>query len=975
MTILGLDAYEMMQEADLSDLKSKGYLLRHKKSGARVLLMENDDNNKVFSIGFRTPPSDSTGVPHIMEHSVLCGSKDFPVKDPFVELVKGSLNTFLNAMTYPDKTVYPVASCNDIDFQNLMHVYMDAVFYPNIYQHEEIFRQEGWSYKLESPDDSLEYNGVVYNEMKGAFSSPEGVLDRMILNSLFPDTSYANESGGDPDVIPKLTYEQFLDFHRKYYHPSNSYIYLYGSMDMEEKLNWLDENYLSKFDKIEVDSEIQFQKPFDKVKEIEMTYSISSEETELDNTYLSYNKVIGTSLDEKLYLAFQILDYALLSAPGAPLKKALVDAGIGKDIMGSYDNGIYQPIFSVVAKNANLEQKEDFLGVIKDTLQNIVDNGINKKALEAGINYHEFRFREADFGNYPKGLMYGLQMFDSWLYDEEKPFLHMEAIPTLEFLKTQIETGYFESLIQTCLLDNTHASIVIVKPEKGRTARLDRELEETLQKYKDSLSEEEINKIVKDMETLREYQESESLKEDLEKIPVLSREDISKEIEPICNEEKEIDGIKMVYHNIDTNGIGYATLMFDLSGIPEEKLAYAGLLQAVMGLIDTTNYEYGELFNEINIHTGGIGTSLELYADVTKVREKDFRATFEIKGKALYSKMDVLFSMMREVLMETKLEDEKRLKEILSMLKSRLQMSFQSSGHTTSALRALSYDSPLAKFKDDTDGIGYYQVVKEIEENFEEKKEELISNLKNIAASIFRADNMMVSYTSEEKGLEPACDEIKKIKANLHEGERAVETPCIIHCKKRNEGLKTSSKVQYVARVGNFIDRGVPYSGALQILKVILSYDYLWQNVRVKGGAYGCMSSFNRVGEGYFISYRDPNLKKTMETYEGIVDYLKDFTVDERDMTKYIIGTFSNIDRPMTPSSKGDRSMNLYMNHVSEDMIRKERLEILKAQQEDIRALADVVSAVLAADQICVIGSEEKIEEQKDMFGEVKILF
>jgi Zn-dependent M16 (insulinase) family peptidase len=975
MTILGLDAYEMMQEADLSDLKSKGYLLRHKKSGARVLLMENDDNNKVFSIGFRTPPSDSTGVPHIMEHSVLCGSKDFPVKDPFVELVKGSLNTFLNAMTYPDKTVYPVASCNDIDFQNLMHVYMDAVFYPNIYQHEEIFRQEGWSYKLESPDDSLEYNGVVYNEMKGAFSSPEGVLDRMILNSLFPDTSYANESGGDPDVIPKLTYEQFLDFHRKYYHPSNSYIYLYGSMDMEEKLNWLDENYLSKFDKIEVDSEIQFQKPFDKVKEIEMTYSISSEETELDNTYLSYNKVIGTSLDEKLYLAFQILDYALLSAPGAPLKKALVDAGIGKDIMGSYDNGIYQPIFSVVAKNANLEQKEDFLGVIKDTLQNIVDNGINKKALEAGINYHEFRFREADFGNYPKGLMYGLQMFDSWLYDEEKPFLHMEAIPTLEFLKTQIETGYFESLIQTCLLDNTHASIVIVKPEKGRTARLDRELEETLQKYKDSLSEEEINKIVKDMETLREYQESESSKEDLEKIPVLSREDISKEIEPICNEEKEIDGIKMVYHNIDTNGIGYATLMFDLSGIPEEKLAYAGLLQAVMGLIDTTNYEYGELFNEINIHTGGIGTSLELYADVTKVREKDFRATFEIKGKALYSKMDVLFSMMREVLMETKLEDEKRLKEILSMLKSRLQMSFQSSGHTTSALRALSYDSPLAKFKDDTDGIGYYQVVKEIEENFEEKKEELISNLKNIAASIFRADNMMVSYTSEEKGLEPACDEIKKIKANLHEGERAVETPCIIHCKKRNEGLKTSSKVQYVARVGNFIDRGVPYSGALQILKVILSYDYLWQNVRVKGGAYGCMSSFNRVGEGYFISYRDPNLKKTMETYEGIVDYLKDFTVDERDMTKYIIGTFSNIDRPMTPSSKGDRSMNLYMNHVSEDMIRKERLEILKAQQEDIRALADVVSAVLAADQICVIGSEEKIEEQKDMFGEVKILF
>ncbi|HAX53231.1 MAG TPA: peptidase M16 [Lachnospiraceae bacterium] len=975
MSIFDLTTYEMIQQEGLLDLKSKGYLLRHKKSGAHVLLMENDDENKVFSIGFRTPTTDSTGVPHIMEHSVLCGSKEFPVKDPFVELVKGSLNTFLNAMTYPDKTVYPVASCNDTDFQNLMHVYMDAVFYPNIYRHEEIFRQEGWSYKLDSADGKLEYNGVVYNEMKGAFSSPEGVLDRMILNSLFPDTTYANESGGDPEVIPELTYEQFLNFHKKYYHPSNSYIYLYGNMDMEEKLNWLDKEYLSSFEKIEVNSEIGYQKPFGKVKEFEMEYSISSEETEEDNTYLSYNKVIGTSLDEKLYLAFEILDYALLSAPGAFLKKALVDAGIGKDIMGSYDNGIYQPIFSVVAKNANIEQKEKFISVIEDTLKDIVKNGMDKKALEAGINYYEFRFREADFGNFPKGLMYGLQIFDSWLYDENKPFIHMQAIPTFEFLKAQIGTGYFEALIQTYILDNTHASIVVVKPEKGRTVRLDKELEEKLQKYKETLSAEEIGKLVKATENLLAYQEEESPKEELEKIPVLSREDISKEIAPIYNEEKEVDGIKLLHHNVDTNGIGYVTLMFDLSEVPEQKLPYAGMLQSVLGLVDTANYEYGDLFNEINVHTGGIGTSLELYADVTKVKEKEFRATFEMKGKALYPKMDVLFAMMREILMESKLEDEKRLKEILSMLKSRLQMSFQSSGHTTAALRALSYDSPLAKFKDDTDGIGFYQLVKEVEENFEEKKEELISNLKEIAANIFRADNMMVSYTSEEEGLKAVCEEIKKIKISLYEEEKIGNAPCVIHCKKRNEGLKTSSKVQYVARVGNFIDHGAEYNGALQILKVILSYDYLWQNLRVKGGAYGCMSSFNRIGEGYFISYRDPNLKRTMEIYEGIVGYLKDFTVDERDMTKYIIGTISNIDRPMTPAAKGDRSMNLYMNHVTAEMIKKERMEILEAEQEDIRRLSKVVEAVLSAGQLCVIGNEEKIEEEKEMFGEVKVLF
>ena len=358
-------------------------------------------------------------------------------------------------MTYPDKTVYPIASCNDQDFQNLMHVYMDAVFYPNIYESDKTFRQEGWSYELEDPQGELKYNGVVYNEMKGAFSSPDGVLDRMILNSLFPDTSYSNESGGDPDEIPSLSYEDFLAFHRKYYHPSNSYIYLYGDMDMAEKLKWLDEQYLSRFEKINIDSEIRLQKSFEKTVEWKRYYPISNTESEEMNTYLSYNKVVGTSLDEKLYLAFSILDYALLSAPGAPLKKALTDAGIGHDILGSYDNGIYQPIFSVIAKNADESQKEEFIHVIEATLSELAEKGIDQDALTAGINYHEFRYREADFGNYPKGLMYGLQMFDSWLYDENRPFLHIDALDTFEFLKDKIGTSYYEDLIREYLLENT----------------------------------------------------------------------------------------------------------------------------------------------------------------------------------------------------------------------------------------------------------------------------------------------------------------------------------------------------------------------------------------------------------------------------------------------------------------------------------------------------------------------------------------
>jgi len=970
MSIKDLSAYELVREERLPGIHSNGFLLRHKKSGARILLVENDDNNKVFSIGFRTPPPDSTGVPHIMEHSVLCGSKNFPAKDPFVELVKGSLNTFLNAMTYPDKTVYPVASCNDKDFKNLMHVYMDAVLYPNIYEHEEIFRQEGWSYQLDSLEEPLGYNGVVYNEMKGAFSSPEGVLDRVILNTLFPDTSYANESGGDPDDIPDLTYEQFLDFHRTYYHPSNSYIYLYGDMDMEERLDWLDREYLSFFDAKEVDSRIRFQEPFEEVKEHTFSYSIASDEPEEENTYLSYNKVIGTSLDRELYLAFQILDYALLSAPGAPLKKALTDAGIGKDIMGSYDNGIYQPIFSVIAKNAEESQKEEFVELIEKVLSGLAENGIDRKALEAGINYHEFRYREADFGNYPKGLMYGLQMMDSWLYDETEPFMHVEALKTFEAMKAKMGTGYFEELIRRYLLENTHGAIVIVRPEKGRTARLDAELAQKLQAYKESLSQEEAELLVSRTHQLEEYQSEPDTEEDLNRIPVLERKDISREITPIYNEEMTISGTPVVFHEVETNGIGYVDVMFDLSGVAAEDLPYVGILQSVLGIIDTEHYEYGELFNEINMHTGGIGTALELYNDVTNVREKAFKATFEIKGKALYPKLSRTFEMMGEILSASKLSDTKRIREILDMLKSRLLMKFQSSGHTTAALRALAYASPSAQLKDMTNGIAFYEKVNEILEHYEECREKLSEKLSELSKRIFRPDNLMVSYTAARTGLAGMEELLCGLKSKLYT-ETPEETACIIHCEKKNEGFKTASKVQYVARTGNFIDNGASYTGALQILKVILSYDYLWQNIRVKGGAYGCMSNFTRVGDGYFVSYRDPNLKRTNEVYEGVVDYLKGFTVSDRDMTKYIIGTMSNIDQPLTPAAKGERSMNLYMNKVSADMIREERNQILDATQEDIRSLSRVAEAILKAGQICVIGSEEKIEEDRELFDTI----
>ncbi|MBR5508737.1 MAG: insulinase family protein, partial [Lachnospiraceae bacterium] len=684
MTMEQLAAYELIQEKQIPELNSVGYLLKHKKTQARVVLLANDDENKVFNIGFRTPPSDSTGVPHIMEHSVLCGSRDFPVKDPFVELVKGSLNTFLNAMTYSDKTVYPVASCNDQDFQNLMHVYLDAVFHPNIYKEEKIFRQEGWHYELEHEEDPVIYNGVVYNEMKGAFSSPEDMLDREIMTTLYPDTTYFYESGGDPKHIPELTYEDFLAFHQKFYHPSNSYIYLYGNMDMAEKLTWIDEHYLSHYDYLEVDSAVGMQKAFERPVERVVDYPISADESVKNQAYLSYNAVIATSLDAELYLAFQILEYALLSAPGAPLKQALLDAGIGKDILSTYENGIIQPYFSIIAKNTEMEQKDAFVDTIRNTLAELVKKGFDRKALQAGINFYEFRYREADFGNYPKGLMYGLQMFDSWLYDENQPFLHLIALDHFAKLKERLNTRYFEDLVQTYLLDNTHAAVLILRPVPGLEAQEQERIEQVLEAYKQSLTEAEVQALAEDTQTLKAYQDEPSPQEELEKIPMLRREDIKRQAAPLHNEEMQVEDVTLLYQDEFTNGISYIRLLFDAGELPDEWIPYLGILKHVLGYVDTENYSYGELFNEINCHTGGIHSTVNLYGNMREPEK--FRVMFELKARVLTDKTDFAFAMMREILHRTKLEDKKRLYEILAQIKSRLQMYLTSSGHSAAAV-------------------------------------------------------------------------------------------------------------------------------------------------------------------------------------------------------------------------------------------------------------------------------------------------
>ena len=888
-----------------------------------------------------------------------------------MELVKGSLNTFLNAMTYPDKTCYPVASCNDRDFQNLMHVYLDAVFYPNIYKKEEIFRQEGWNYHLEQKEGPLKYNGVVYNEMKGAFSSPDDVLEREIMNSLFPDTTYGCESGGDPVNIPDLSYEEFLDFHRQYYHPSNSFIYLYGNMDMEEKLEFIDSHYLSAFDSLAIDSQIRDQEAFAQVKDIQKNYPVSEDEGEEDNTYLSYNMVVGEAADINLSLAFEVLDYALLSAPGAPLKQALLDAKIGKDIYGSFEDGIKQTYFSIVAKGANLSQKEEFVKVIRDTLTKIMEEGIDKKAVTAGINYYEFRFREADFSSYPKGLMYGLDILSSWLYDDTKPFCEVQLLEEFEFLKKALEEGYFEDLIRKYLLDNTHGAILSLVPEKGLAAKRDKELEEKLENYRKSLSDEELTRMVENTKALEAYQEAEEAPEALICIPMLSREDIKKEITGLTNEEHHVEDSLFLYHDVCTNGIGYADLLFEIHDFDVNTVHYLGLLKSVLGAVDTENYTYGELFNEVNARTGGIAYGIEVFDDAQDTDA--FRAMFAVRGKALYPEMDFMFSMIREVLTTSKLDDTKRLYEIIARVRSRAQASLASAGHSTAVLRGASYASPMAAFQDEMAGIGYYQFIEKLEKDFDSCKDEIVKNLRKVMEEVLRPENFCVSYTGERESLDVVKAQaagIKKVLFNGQKPESVKQAPCI----KKNEAFKTSGQVQYVAQNGNFRKKGLEYTGALEILKVILSYDYLWINLRVKGGAYGCMSGFKRNGESFLVSYRDPHLKRTLEVYQGVPDYIRAFEADEREMTKYIIGTISNKDVPRTPQMQGSISKTAYFSNVTEDMLQKERNQILGAQKEDIQKLAALVEAVLSDDQICVVGSETAIEKAEDVFMEVKPL-
>ena len=960
--------YEIIENRPIDDLKSQGLLLRHRKTGARLTLILNDDDNKVFYIAFRTPPTDSTGVAHILEHCVLSGSEKFPVKDPFIELVKGSLNTFLNAMTYPDKTVYPVASLNAKDFANLMHVYLDAVFFPNIYKEERIFKQEAWHYDLEETDGDITINGVVYNEMKGAFSTPDDVVEKEITAALFPDGTYGYESGGNPEDIIKLTYGQFLDFHRQYYHPSNSFIYLYGDVDVEERLKFLDEEYLSRFDHLEIDSSIIKQEAFAKPKYLTKEYPVLLDDDTSESTYLTYNVSFDFGIDAKLYTALSILNYAIMTAHGAALKQAILDKRLGKDVYSVMELGINQPFFSVILKDTEATRQDEFVDTITETLTRLVNNGIDRNALLAGLTNMEFQYREADYGHYPKGLVYGIQMLDSWLYDEDQPFAYLELFKVHADLRKEIENGYFEMLISKYLFDNPHKCIITVVPSAGLTARNDEKLANDLSDYKKRLSDDELQTIVTKAKELVAYQEEPSKPEDLLTVPMLNRDDIRKEAIDFVNEIRKVDDTTILFHDIFTNGIGYLRFVFDIAKIPADLFPYLGILKSCLALVDTKEYAFADLCNVINIHTGGLQSSINTYANTDDVTK--YKATLEIKVKFLYENTSKAFDLVKEIVLNSVYDNDKRMYEILSELKSKMEAAMQSGGHSLAALRALSYFSETAKIADEMSGIIQYRLLCDLLDNFEEKKSGLSHKLATLASYLFKAENLLVDYTASSEGYAGIEDEVRKFKNDLN--ETSFESGSYQYkANKLNEGFMTAGQVQYVCRAGNFITKGLPYTGALKVLRVMMGYEYLWTQIRVLGGAYGCMCNFTKTGDSFFVSYRDPHLKRTNEVFEKAASFVRDYQSDERAITQFVIGAIGDLDTPMTPATKGAYSMTAYMSGLTLEKVQKERDELLATDLKTIQGLAGYIEAFIDYGCLCVVGSEEKIKENKIMFKSI----
>jgi len=966
------NGFKLIEEKQIDDISSMGRVFLHEKSGAKLINIENSDDNKVFAISFKTLPDNSTGVFHILEHSVLCGSRKFPSKEPFVELAKGSLNTYLNAATYADKTMYPIASKNDKDFRNLMDVYLDAVFYPNIYKYPEIMRQEGWHYEYNKDNEQLSYKGVVYNEMQGVYSSPESLLFRGISSNLFPDTPYRHDSGGNPMNIPELTEEQFLSYHKKYYHPSNSYIYLYGKLDIIDQLKFIDENYLCDFERNNEKNEIVRQSDFKGMREESSYYPIAQAEDTKEKTYLSLNFVLSDSTNRELLLAFDLLEDILLETAASPLKSAIVKANICKDVFGVYNNSLFQTYMSVVIKNSDESEKDTFKKVVFDTLKDIVKKGIDKDLIDAVINSKEFDLREGDYSTYPKGLVYCEKIMNSILHNGST-FQNVEFKNTLEKIKSSTNNRYFENLIEKYLLNSSHSLLFSVVPKNGLSQEIAEKEKIKLEKYKASLSEEQLSKITEQAEELMKRQSLPDSKEDLLKIPLLTISDVNRKIESYDTKIYDEDNYKILYNEMDTNGINYVSMYFDAANVKQEDIPYITLLAYFLSKMDTKSYSYESLSNQINIHTGGIDFDLDLYSDANDIDK--YYPKFIVRGKCINEKSEKLLDLFEEIINYTKFEDKNRFREIFYELKSRMEMIILSGSVRIVGTRLNSYFSHVSQYNEAVNGLSFYEFLLGIHKDFNNNIEGTLNKLIEVSKCIFNRENLIIGIGSSKEDYEKLIPELKHMVTNDFKCEHYEKQKYNFSLDKSNEALITSSNVQYVAKGNNYSKFGFSYTGKFLVLRTIANYDYLWNNIRVKGGAYGVFINFRRNGNMSICSYRDPNISGTLQVYDEFGKYLENFNCDRREMTKYILGTINSLDTPLSNSMICEREAAIYISKLDKELLQREREEVLDTKLEDIQKLSTILDKCMEENYMCVLGGKEKIEENKEFFKNIINIF
>ena len=966
-------AFNLVREQNIPELNAVAKLYVHKRTGARLLSIINDDENKVFGINFRTTPKDATGVAHILEHSVLNGSEKYPVKEPFVELLKGSLATFVNAFTFPDRTCYPVASQNVQDFYNLIDVYMDAVLHPLI--SEQTLMQEGWHYEINDPGEPLTYKGVVFNEMKGAYSSPDGILDTRVTESLFPRHIYGTDSGGDPRHIPDLTYENFRGFWETYYHPSNSFIFFYGNDDPEQRLKLM-EAYLKPYKKKKVKSIVPLAKPFKRPKKVEYAYDAGDDKDIEKKHYLTVNWKLPDTSDPVLNFSFRILGHILIGTPASPLRKALVDSGLGEDLAGmGMESELRHFIFSTGLKGTRKRHAKKIEKLIFDTLESLVQEGIDPDMVAASMNTVEFHLRENNTGSFPVGIALMRRALTTWIYDED-PFKLLAFEGPLNEIKQQLasDSHYFEKLIQTHLLENVHRTTLRLKPDPEYGRRFDEDEKARLAKIRESLSESQVAALVENTQKLKVRQETPDSAEALETLPVLKLKDLEKQNKSIPIETLELQDTKVLYHDLFTNGIVYLDLGLDLHALPPDLLPLTEIFARALLKMGTAKEDYVKLSQRIGKSTGGIyGSTMT----ATALGSQESIARLFLRGKATIQQSAELLDILKDVLLSANLDNKERLKQIILEEKAGLEASLVPSGHAYVNQRLRAQFSESGWAKDQMSGIGYLFTLRELAEDVSKRWKSVLKRLEAMRAALITRKALICNITLDAANWNTFKPQLESFLSALP----ATKVKCSsfgVQPAQKKEGLTIPAQVNYVGKGANLYDLGYEYDGSTEVILGYLRMAYLWEKIRVQGGAYGAFVAFDDAsGVFTYLSYRDPNIAATLDNYDKAAAFLKTLDaarLSDNELTKAIIAAIGEMDAYQLPDAKGYTSMIRYLTNRTEALRQKKREEVLSANGEDFIAFGEVLEKVAQSNAVEVMGSQNALESANIGLQVMKVL-